>query len=158
MFLGWDSMSANSNSSSVSFQSLFGKMKSNGRTTVPVQQKAEKPKIATEYSMGVRQLNKDGYEKYNVEGAAVYIAKAPESAFFNDGEAVIVKAEDGKMVGLCRPRSEFKIETVVEAPKVSVDQLFAGIQRGSDHNVEAFMGTYNNGILKKKPVTATEQK
>ena len=145
-------MSANSNSNSASFQNLFGKMKSSGRKPAPVQS-AEKPRITAEYSVGVRQLSKDGYEKYNVEDAGeIFIAKAPESAYFNEGEAVIVKAESGKMVGLCRQRSEFKIEAVSPAPKVSVDQMFAGIQRGSDPNVQAFVGTYNNGIMKRKPV------
>ena len=147
---GWDSMSVNSNYSSVSSQSLFGKMKSN--RPAPLQESAPKKTFTNaEYSKGIRQVNKSGYEVYNVDNSGeIFIAKAPESAFFNDGEDLIVKAESGKMVGLYRPKADVKIETV--EPKknnVPVNMMFLSVKRGSDLKVDTFTGTYTNGVLKK---------
>ncbi len=143
-------MSVNSNYSSVSPQGLFGKMKSN--RPAPMQEsKPMRTMTNAEYSRGTRGINNKGYEVYNVEDAGeIFIAKAPESAFFNDGADCIVKAESGKMVGLYRPKTEVKIETV--EPKkntVPVNMMFFGIKRGSDLQVETCTGTYSNGVLKK---------
>ena len=90
-------MSVNSNYSSVSSQGLFGKMKSN--RPAPLQESAPKKTFTNaEYSKGIRQVNKSGYEVYNVDNSGeIFIAKAPESAFFNDGEA-----DDECPAGLCR--------------------------------------------------------
>ena len=96
-------------------------------------------------------MNKSGYEVYNVDNSGeIFIAKAPESAFFNDGEDLIVKAESGKMVGLYRPKADVRIETV--EPKknnVPINMMFLSVKRGSDLKVDTFTGTYTNGVLKK---------
>ena len=129
---------------------MFGKMKSNA--PAPMQEsKPMKTLVNAEYSRGTRGINKNGYEVYNVEDAGeIFIAKAPESAFFNDGEDRIVKAESGKMVGLYRPKADVKIEKVeTETKKVPINMMFLSVKRGSDLQVDAFTGTYTNGILKK---------
>ena len=143
-------MSVNSNSSA-SFQGMFGKMKSNRPVTESVTKPA-KPTTSAEYSQGIRQVNSKGYEVYNVSDAGeIFIAKAPESAFFNDGNDMIVKAESGKMVGLYRPKTEVKIEPVSNTLKIPTTIMFGNVKRGSENKIDAFTGTYNNGIMKRKP-------
>jgi len=144
-------MSINSNSS-VSFQDLFGKMKSNNKPVTETVTKPAKPTVSAEYSQGIRQVNTKGYEVYNVSDVGeIFIAKAPESAFFNDGEDMIVKAESGKMVGLYRPKTDVKIEAVNTSLKIPATIMFGNVKRGSDSKIDAFTGTYNNGIMKRKP-------
>jgi len=149
-------MSANSNYSSVSLQGLFGKMKPN--KPAPMQEsKPVKTGTPAEYSMGTRGVSKNGYEVYNVEDVGeIFIAKAPESAFVNDGNDCIVKAESGKMVGLYRPKAEVKIEATESAPMVPVNMMFLNVRRGSDLHVNTFTGTYNESILKDKNPTDSE--
>ena len=71
---GWDSMSVNSNYSSVSSRSLFGKMKSN--RPAPLQEsQPQRTFTNAEYSTGIRQVNKSGYEVYNVDDSGeIFIA------------------------------------------------------------------------------------
>ena len=133
---------------------MLRKMKQSSPSAAPVA-RIEKPVRTAEYSMGVRQIS-NGYEKYNVKDEGeIYIAKAPESAFQNGGEAVIVKAENGRMVGLCRPQRSTIIETVDTTPERPAGDMFGNVQRGSDCNVQSFVGTYSNGIIKRKPATDT---
>jgi len=142
-------MSSNSNSSSASYQGLFGKMKSNNPVNGAT--KTVKVERTAEYSRGVRQMS-NGFEKYNVsDEGAIYIAKAPESAFQNGGEAVAVKAENGKMVGLYRPQREHIIETVEEILESPKQDMFGDVKRGTEFEVQAFVGTFDNGIIKRKP-------
>ena len=143
-------MSVNSNCSSVSLKNLFGKMKSN--RPAPVQEQRPVRKVAdAEYSIGTRGVNRKGYEVYNVEDAGeVFIAKAPESAFFNDGEDCIVKAESGKMVGLYRPKTDVKVKTAeTNKNSVPLKMMFLNVKRGSDLQVKVCTGTYTDGILEK---------
>jgi len=131
---------------------MFDKMKSNNRPAPAPVAKPEKATKTAEYSNGVRQVNKKGYEVYNVSDVGeIFIAKAPESAFFNDGKDLIVKAESGKMVGLYRPAPKMEIETVESAPFESPNSMFDNIKRGSEMKIESFTGTYSNGIIKRKP-------
>lgn len=129
---------------------MFDKMKSN--RPAPMQEsKPTETVLNAEYSRGMRGVNKKGYEVYNVDDVGeIFIAKAPESAFFNDGEDRIVKAESGKMVGLYRPKADVKIERVeTQTKNVPLNMMFLSVKRGSDLQVDAFTGTYTNGVLKK---------
>lgn len=142
-------MSANSNYGK-GLQDLFGKMKSN-RPAPLKEVKQEKVTPNAEYSKAIRGVSSKGYEVYNVEDVGeVFIAKAPESAFFNNGEDCITKAESGKMVGLYRPKADEEIKKVVtENKQVTVNMMFQGIKRGSDLQVDAFTGSFSNGVFKK---------
>lgn len=131
---------------------MFGKMKSNGRPAPAPAAKPAKATTSAEYSNGVRQVNKKGYEVYNVSDVGqIFIAKAPESAFFNNGNDMIVKAESGKMIGLYRPTTKMQIETIDTTPNEAPTNMFENIKRGSEMKIESFTGTYSNGIVKRKP-------
>ncbi len=142
-------MSENSRSYSASFQGMFDRMKSVNVNKVPAL-KMEEPRVTTEYSRGVRQLSKYGYETYNIDdGPEIYIMKVGERTTFNNGEAVAVKAGSANRVGVCRPRPSMEIESVETYKPVDVKALFGNVQRGTDSNVNAFTGTCVNGMVKK---------
>ncbi len=158
---GWDGMSENSGNSSVSFQDMFSRMKLNRTQKQPQQRQPQqqaqpqqaavrKPRPVTpEYDTGVRQLDKSGYAKYNIDDDAIYISKVPESVMFNDGEATAVKAQPGVIVGLYRTEPVVEVKKKETAPAVSVDKMFSNVERGSDTNITAYVGTYRNGVMTK---------
>ena len=129
---------------------MFSRMKSVNANKVPAP-KMEEPGVITEYSRGVRQLSKYGYETYNIDdGPEIYIMKVSDRTTFNNGEAVAVKAGSTDRVGVCRPtRPSMEIESVETYKPVDVKSLFGNVQRGTDSNVNAFTGTCVNGMVRK---------
>ncbi len=147
-------MSENSNYSSGSYQNLFSRMKLNSRRQQPeikVVTEVEAPKRPADeasFSVGVRQLNKDGYIRYNIDDEDdLFISKVPESAIFNDGEPIITKAESNVMVGYYRTTPKIEIEEPVVETRTSTEDMFANVQRGSDSIVCSGVGVYGDNAL-----------
>jgi len=109
------------------------------------------------YTMGQRELSQYGYERYNIPGESdIYFSKAPETVMFNEGEPIVVKAEPGEFVGLDteqETQTEIAAEpepvAVPDVPERSPEDLFAGIPRGGEWEVETQVGTLENGEFKE---------
>ena len=130
-------MSGNSQINSVSYQNLFNRMKTS-KPVVKAQPKNEAP--TANYSQGKREISKYGYERYNIQDVGdVYIAKAPESVLFNEGEPKIVKAESGAFVGLYRSPAKMELEdTPVRSKPVS--EMFKNVKRGTETTIDSYVG------------------
>jgi hypothetical protein len=144
-------MSENSDYSSGSYQALFSRMKLGSRKQ-PVAAPAPK-KIVQEaapktcnYSVAKRTLSESGYMRYNIDDSDdLYISKVPESAMFNDGEAVLTKAESNVMVGFYATEPTVEVEPVVRKT-VSAAEMFADVQRGSEQVVCTSVGTRSESV------------
>lgn len=149
---GWDTMSESTQSGSVSCQDLFRRMKMPQTSgNVPSSgTSAGVPMEACVYSVGKRELGKDGFEKYSIDdGVEVYFSKVPESVMFNDGEPVTIRAQPDVMVGLCRPRSnvDVRVKEIQSMSSLSVEDLFSNITRGEDQVIDTKVGAYKNGVF-----------
>ena len=107
------------------------------------------------YYMGQKEMNSSGYEVYNIhEEDQVYIAKVPETVMFNDGDPVFRKADPGVFVGLSRTRTALDIEEDVPVVRRSVEDMFAGVKRGGQHEVKAKVGVCRDGKI-ESPTAST---
>jgi len=92
------------------------------------------------YSQAKREISKYGYVKYNITDCdEIYIAKAPESALFNGGDPVFVKAVPDQFVGKTKVVARMELDDVRIEPKPA-SQLFANIQRGSSSDIQSYVG------------------
>lgn len=129
---------------------MFARMKSNAPKKQQAPIRTARPASNNPgYSAGVRKMNKNGFESYNIDESEIYISKVPESVLFNDGEAKAVKAQPGVIVGLYRPEKTVEVKKTEPQKTVSVDEMFSGVKRGSESNITAYVGTYKNGVMKK---------
>ena len=108
------------------------------------------------YTKGVRQLNDQGFETFNIEDCGeIFISKVSNNALFNDGEPVLVRATDGNYVGRVDP---FKAQVAADQPAqaaVSEMKLFQNVPRASsvEKQFSGVVGVVtSDGTVAVKPV------
>ncbi len=128
-----------------SFNHLSGVTKNMGSTLQHMFSKSD----SSVYSEGVRELDKYGYEKYNIEDESeIFISKVPDRAMFNDGEPLMVRATGGNFVGSVDTKPSEVFDDVIESPKESTGR-FSNVVRGTMKETEyhATVGVNNDGVI-----------
>jgi len=140
--------------SSGSCQDLFKRMKASQTDQPSASSAGSSPNVVSTdsctYSRGKKELGSDGFEKYSIDdGVEVYFSKVPESALFNDGNAVTTRAQPNVMVGLyrTRPKVEVQVKEVQSVGSLSAEELFADVARGEEQVIDTKVGAYRNGVF-----------
>ncbi len=100
------------------------------------------------YSKGVRELDKYGYERYNIgDESEIFISKVSDKALFNDGQPILVRATDGNSVGSSDPVASIPVLNNEGPVPDDARKLFANVPAGTTTESEfrAIVGVNNNG-------------
>lgn len=101
------------------------------------------------FTRGTRELDQFGYEKYNIsEEAEIFISRVPDSAFFNDGDPIMVRTTGEEYVSTSKVAPVAKV--AVEEPKealLDASRLFSNVQVGEKQEavVHGITGTVQEG-------------
>ena len=109
------------------------------------------------YTPGVCELDKNGYEKYNIDDTSeIFISKTPDSALFDDGTLFVVNGSRGEFVGsnVSTPQSSVGVDVgaVQEASDVT-KTLFKNVETGTSDgvNIQVTIGEVVDGTVRPTP-------
>lgn len=142
-------MSNSAVNGNASYRDMFSRMQKRDGSTAE-SGSAEERSIDHGYSEGVREVSKSGFERYNLRDSSdVYIGTIDNSVLTNDGNPTIVKAESDVIVGQFKPQPAIQVTRVEKSTSLRISPLdmFANVDRGSEHIVETQVGAYRNGMM-----------